>query len=89
MKNHGTQSSDNGTLFAVILARLIGIEPTHPAPEAGALSTELRAQTYINSIAKKILNSSKKNRKKVLTFDFKFAIITKLSLRVTQKKKGP
>ena len=25
------------------LVRLIGIEPTHPAPEAGALSTELRA----------------------------------------------
>ncbi len=25
------------------LARLIGIEPTHPAPEAGALSTELQA----------------------------------------------
>ena len=69
------------------LVRPTGIEPTHPAPEAGALSTELRAQTYINSIAKKILNSSKKNRKKVLTFDFKFAIITKLSLRVTQKKK--
>ena len=25
------------------LVRLIGIEPTHPAPEAGALSTELQA----------------------------------------------
>ena len=27
-----------------ILVRLTGIEPTHPAPEAGALSTELQAQ---------------------------------------------
>ena len=27
--------------FCII--RLIGIEPTHPAPEAGALSTELQA----------------------------------------------
>lgn len=26
------------------LVRLIGIEPTHPAPEAGALSTELQAR---------------------------------------------
>ena len=25
------------------MVRLIGIEPTHPAPEAGALSTELQA----------------------------------------------
>ena len=30
----------DGLLF---LVRLIGIEPTHPAPEAGALSTELQA----------------------------------------------
>ena len=30
--------------------RPIGIEPTHPAPEAGALSTELRAQITINMI---------------------------------------
>lgn len=29
--------------YVGILARLIGIEPTHPAPEAGALSTELQA----------------------------------------------
>jgi hypothetical protein len=27
------------------MVRLIGIEPTHPAPEAGALSTELQAHT--------------------------------------------
>ena len=27
----------------VLLVRLTGIEPTHPAPEAGALSTELQA----------------------------------------------
>lgn len=26
------------------MVRLIGIEPTHPAPEAGALSTELQAR---------------------------------------------
>ena len=26
------------------MVRLVGIEPTHPAPEAGALSTELQAQ---------------------------------------------
>lgn len=25
------------------MVRLVGIEPTHPAPEAGALSTELQA----------------------------------------------
>ena len=67
------------------MARPTGIEPTHPAPEAGALSTELRAQITINSITKKFLNSSKKNRKKGLTFDFEFDIITKLSLRVTRK----
>ena len=30
--------------------RPIGIEPTHPAPEAGALSTELRAQITYNMI---------------------------------------
>ena len=31
------------------LVRLIGIEPTHPAPEAGALSTELQAhRTTVN-----------------------------------------
>ena len=28
------------------MARPTGIGPTHPAPEAGALSTELRAQEY-------------------------------------------
>lgn len=31
-----------GQLFLDFI-RLIGIEPTHPAPEAGALSTELQA----------------------------------------------
>lgn len=31
-----------GRLFLAFI-RLIGIEPTHPAPEAGALSTELQA----------------------------------------------
>ena len=29
------------------LVCLIGIEPTHPAPEAGALSTELQAQIAV------------------------------------------
>ncbi len=29
-----------------IMVRLTGIEPVHPAPEAGALSPELQAQTY-------------------------------------------
>lgn len=29
------------------MVRPTGIEPTHPAPEAGALSTELRAQITI------------------------------------------
>ena len=67
------------------MVRPTGIEPTHPAPEAGALSTELRAHIAINSIAKIFLNSSKKNRKKVLTFQKRFAIITKLSLRVTER----
>ena len=33
----------NGTFIEAFLVRLIGIEPTHPAPEAGALSTELQA----------------------------------------------
>lgn len=33
-----------------ILIRLIGIEPTHLAPEASALSTELQAQTTFNII---------------------------------------
>jgi hypothetical protein len=28
------------------LVRLAGIEPAHPAPEAGALSTELQAHKY-------------------------------------------
>ena len=51
------------------MVRPTGIEPTHPAPEAGALSTELRAHTIINIIAKKILNSIKKYRKKVLTIE--------------------
>ena len=69
------------------MVRPTGIEPTHPAPEAGALSTELRAQTTIHSIAKIFLKSSKKNRKKGLTFEFEFAIITKLSLRVTRKRR--
>lgn len=30
--------------------RLIGIEPTHAAPEATALSTELQAHLYYNTI---------------------------------------
>lgn len=30
--------------------RLIGIEPTHAAPEATALSTELQAHPYYNTI---------------------------------------
>ena len=33
----------SSTFFMVCL---IGIEPTHPAPEAGALSTELQAHNY-------------------------------------------
>jgi hypothetical protein len=32
------------------MVRLIGIEPTHPAPEAGALSTELQAHTFSKNI---------------------------------------
>ena len=32
------------------LVRLIGIEPTHPAPEAGALSTELQAHMKLRSL---------------------------------------
>ncbi len=35
------------------MARLIGIEPTHPAPEAGALSTELQALGYSNNYTAK------------------------------------
>ena len=35
------------TPWGIPLARLIGIEPTHPAPEAGALSTELQAHIFI------------------------------------------
>ena len=31
-----------------LMVRLIGIEPTHPAPEAGALSTELQAHVAMN-----------------------------------------
>lgn len=33
----------NVVFIGGFLVRLIGIEPTHPAPEAGALSTELQA----------------------------------------------
>lgn len=35
------------------IIRLIGIEPTHLAPEASALSTELQAQITLNMILKK------------------------------------
>lgn len=31
------------------MVRLAGIEPAHPAPEAGALSPELQAHLYIHS----------------------------------------
>ena len=31
-------------ILSTVLARLVGIEPTLPAPEAGALSTELQAR---------------------------------------------
>ena len=34
----------------------IGIEPTHPAPEAGALSTELLVQITSSIILQDILN---------------------------------
>ena len=34
----------------VNMVRLIGIEPTHPAPEAGALSTELQAHMKCYSL---------------------------------------
>lgn len=35
--------------------RLIGIEPTHAAPEATALSTELQAHLHYNTILLSIL----------------------------------
>ena len=40
----------NVVFIGGFLVRLIGIEPTHPAPEAGALSTELQAQITFNII---------------------------------------
>ena len=39
-KHRGTRSAP------AQLVRLIGIEPTHPAPEADALSTELQAHAH-------------------------------------------
>ncbi len=54
-----------------LLVRPTGIEPTHPAPEAGALSTELRAQIPIEIVYQKNLQIQvkkiKKTLKKVLT----------------------
>ena len=45
-REHGrTVKKSRPALQSGILVRLTGIEPTHPAPEAGALSTELQAQT--------------------------------------------
>ena len=34
-------------IVRLFLVRPVGIEPTHLAPEASALSTELRAQTLL------------------------------------------
>ncbi len=35
------------TVVKLCLVRPVGIEPTHLAPEASALSTELRAQSIV------------------------------------------
>ena len=40
----------NVVFIGGFLVRLIGIEPTHPAPEAGALSTELQAHMKLRSL---------------------------------------
>ena len=45
----------------VIFLYLKGIEPTHPAPEAGALSTELQAQT----LCQLLYNIWKQNSRKI------------------------
>lgn len=46
MNDRNKQNPRTNTLVhaGVNVVRLIGIEPTHPAPEAGALSTELQAR---------------------------------------------
>ena len=46
------------------MVRLTRIEPKHPAPEAGALSTELQAQIAIDSISKKKSKFKQKKSKK-------------------------
>lgn len=71
---HKKQPSDQRAVFlwkgtpSAHLVRLIGIEPTHPAPEAGALSTELQAHkniakisiTHFSQNAKQFLEKTKK-----------------------------
>ena len=46
------------------LVRPTGIEPTHPAPEAGALSTELRAHNHNNYYNEKNFKFKQKKSKK-------------------------
>ncbi len=54
----------------VFLVRLIGIEPTHPAPEAGALSTELQAhiQLFCTPVCIVLIYYSKFRKKKQVFF---------------------
>lgn len=48
------------------LVRLTGIEPTHPAPEAGALSTELQAQTLYQLLYIMRMKNSRLTGEKVI-----------------------
>ncbi len=43
-------SNKSSKVPILLMVRPRGIEPPHPAPEAGALSTELRAHNYCIAI---------------------------------------
>ena len=67
------------------MVRLIGIEPTHPAPEAGALSTELQARTEKQTLEKSSKISISHFRKKASYF-LKIILIKKSKIKSTKRK---
>ena len=70
------------------LVRPTGIEPTLPAPEAGALSTELRAQIYINKYIKNFFKFKQKKSKKGIDICF-YVCYNNKAVTSSDETKGP
>lgn len=57
------ESTKRDRIFCDLCTSLIRIELTHPPPEGGALSTELRVHILISAVSERMITNGFKNEK--------------------------